>query len=150
MASRAIAGDNHCPRAASVSTSARAAAMSSGVSPGWRTFTIARSALRATAASRSWSRPRELTAQRIVRYGFGQPAKAGLWAVALTVDTAQHDGACAGLLRWCQFDGGEPPRHPFPSVAGSEEIGITLEEREGGFDCLGLTAVETHAELDDP
>ena len=73
-----------------------------------------------------------------------------LGAVAMTIDSAQHDGACADLLRRCQFDAGEPPRHPFPGVAGSEEIGITLEKRERRSDRVGLTPVETPDELDDP
>jgi len=91
----------------------------------------------------------QLTPQRIVRYSPGQSAKAGLGAVALTIDRTQHEGAGAAFLRWCQFDAGKPSRHSFPSVAGSKEIRITLKECERRFDRLGLTAVETRAELAD-
>lgn len=57
-ASRATVGDSHWPRPASVSTRTCAAAMSSGVRPGCRTFTIIRSARRATALSTWWRRVR--------------------------------------------------------------------------------------------
>src|SRR4051812_38371564 len=80
----------------------------------------------------------QLPPERVVCDGSCQLADAGLRGEPLTVDAARHDSACPDLLLGGQPSVGQPSRDPFPGIAGSEEIRISLEERERLLDRGGL------------
>jgi hypothetical protein len=66
--------------------------------------------------------------QGVVGHFACESARARVWAVALAINGAQDECACAGSLRGCQVHARELPREPLAGITGTEEVRIALEE----------------------